>query len=349
MKSYFKPLLKWFLVYPFVIVLCTELTFRVMGYGVFYNTDYNVKAEPNHAYIGHETFGIRLNPGNYKITLNDKVIFTTAHNLGGVRKTLGAKSLGKPSVVFLGCSFTYGYGVNDNNTFASYIQGMFPDENVLNLGVIGYGTIQSYLQLKKRLATEKPKLAVLNFSSLHFMRNTLSPRYRSNLKIGYKRSSDKVETLMTKARFPYMDHCDAKIKFQPWETMYSNWPLRDWLASVNGMQIIYDQYSYQSDEVKVTACIINKMDSICKENNVRFIVSCLDSNEETKRLKKILSPSIYWHDINFDFSSKELTHLPFDSHPNKKGHKLIADKLYPIINKLLVDLKADKVDNKYLD
>ena len=128
MKFKLKSLVKWLFVYPIVIILCTELAFRIMGYGVSYNDDYKVKATPNNAYIGDEKLGIKLNPGVYEVTLNEKIVFKATHNLDGTRKTIDGNLKSNPSLVFLGCSFTYGYGVNDGNTFASYLQEMFPEQ-----------------------------------------------------------------------------------------------------------------------------------------------------------------------------------------------------------------------------
>lgn len=334
MKAYLHKVFLWLVVYPLIILICIEVAFRIMGYGTFYNEDYKVKSVPQHAYLGDEKLGIQLNPGTYKITLNDKVTFQTMHLESGYRET--AFSIKKsPSVVFLGCSFTYGYGVNNEETFASVLQQELPEENVLNAGVIGYGTVQSLIQLREFLEEQKPKLIVLNLSSLHFMRNTLSYRYRSNLKIGYKRSSEKVESLMKTARFPYISDCTLEIKYQPWETMYKNWPLRNWLSSVNGIQLIYDRKTYHNNEVEVTACIIKEMYNLCKENKVKFLVSCIDNSQQTNELKSRLPSSLHWKNIDFDFTSTQLTHLPTDSHPNKEGHLFIAKKLLTEITDLL--------------
>ena len=135
---------------------------------------------------------------------------------------------------------------------------------------------------------------------------------------------------MAKAKFPYQEDCKSNIKYQDWETMYSNWPGRSWFASINGMQSIYDNSYDDKKQGKVTACIIQEMADLCEKNNVKFVVSCLDATKETKELHKLL-PEVNWIDVHFDFSSKKLTNLPHDSHPNAKGHKRIAEYLKPFL------------------
>jgi len=327
MKQKLKTTLKWVILYPTVIFLCLEIAFRILGYDSFHNDDYSIKSSPINAYVGHSELGIQLNPGKFKITLNDKVKFIAHHENGNHRFVPGNSNPDSPDVLFLGCSFTYGYGVNDDENFPSLIQKEFPLTSVRNAGVIGYGTVQSLMQLKDAIKKESVKTVLLNFSSFHFMRNNLSPAYRSNLKIGYQRSSSEVDNQMKNARFPYKASCDSEIEFQPWETMYSNWTGREWFAAINWMQSGYDSSNEDVEgQVEITACIINEMVQLCENNEISFGVICLDSSPETKLLQKRLT-DVNWLDINFNFKSKKYTNLPYDSHPNKKGHQLIAKRI----------------------
>jgi len=327
--------MKWVLLYPTVIFLCLEIAFRIMGYGSFHNDDYSIKATPKNAYVGHEDLGIQLNPGRYKITLNDKVKFVANHNEGNHRFVPESRYSAAPDLLFLGCSFTYGYGVNDDENFPSLIQKEFPELSVRNAGVIGYGTVQSLIQLKEAVEEGSVKTVLLNFSSFHFIRNNLSQAYRSNLKIGYQRSSSEVDNQMKNSRFPLKASCDSEIEFQPWETMYSNWAGREWLAAINWMQSAYDNSKDDvENQSEITACIISEMAELCKKKGIVFGVVCLDTTAETKKLKTKLS-NIPWLEINFDFGNKKYTNLPYDSHPNKRGHRLIAKRMKSFLNDLL--------------
>lgn len=335
MKKTAKTAIKWTIIYPVVLFLCIEISFRIVGYNSFYNDDYSIKSSPKNAFIGHSKFGIQLNPGRYTITINDKVNFVTNHERGNHRLTPGSIHPDAPDLLFLGCSFTYGYGVNDNENFPALIQAQFPEFNVRNSGVVGYGTVQSLMQLEEAIKISTVKTVLLNFSSFHFMRNTLSQNYRSNLKIGYERSSEDVNNNMKTARFPYKSSCGSKIKFQSWDSMYSNWFGREWFASINGMQSIYDKSRDDGiDQIAVTKCIIQEMATLCEANGIHFAVICLDSNAETKKLEKLLA-NVSWFNVNFHFGDKKVTNLPYDSHPNTLGHLLIAKRITPFLNALL--------------
>lgn len=323
------------LIYPAVVFLCLEIAFRILGYGSFHNDDYSIKASPKNAFVGHSKFGIQLNPGRYSISINNKVNFVANHETGNHRLVPGNANPNAPDLLFLGCSFTYGYGVNDDENFPALIQKQFPELSVRNSGVVGYGTVQSLMQLKKAIDEGTVETVLLSFSSFHFMRNTLSQQYKSNLKIGYERSSDEVNNNMKNARFPYKSSCDSKIKFQSWDSMYSNWMGREWFASINGLQVMYDNsIDAETDQIEVTKCIIQEMASLCKANGIHFAVVCLDVTPETKKLQKKLS-KISWLNINFNFKDKKITNLPDDSHPNKRGHKRIAKKIAPFLKTLM--------------
>lgn len=327
-------LLKWLLVYPVVVFLCLEIAFRIMGYQHFKNDDYSIQSTPKNAFVGHPKLGIQLNPGTYQINVNKGLAFEARH-LGNHSRYVAGRKQAHSDVLLLGCSFTYGFGVNDDQTFASILQEAYPETGIQNAGVVGYGSVQSLMQLKEQLEAGHLKVALLHFSSYHFMRNRLSQQYRSNLKIGYKRSSQDVGNLMKQSKFPYKTSCDGPIEFVSWESMYSNWPGRDWLASVNGMQTAFDKASEDIEQqVEITACILKEMNDLCRKRGVEFGVVCLDTTPETKQLKKRLG-GFNWLDVNFNFNDKELTNHPYDSHPNPSGHKLIANKIRPFLGRLL--------------
>ncbi|TNE47889.1 MAG: hypothetical protein EP344_19195 [Bacteroidetes bacterium] len=333
-----KTLFRWFVIDPVIWFLVMEVLLRILGFEPFYNTDYSIQATPPNAFVGHPQLGIQLNPGNYRITVNDSLTFTAQHLANHTRLVPG-RTRDSLDVLLLGCSFTYGFGVNDDQTFAALLQQDFPGLGIQNAGVVGYGSVQALLELWEYLDTCRPKVVLLHFSSLHFMRNTMSPQYRSNLRIGYDRSSRHVDNLMQQARFPYMSECNGPVEYMSWTSpgasMYANWPGREGLALINLFQTVYDRHAENVDkQVKVTACILRDMQALCREKVVAFGVVCLDTTLETIALRKQLN-GIPWVDIGFPFSSRQLTNLPYDSHPSASGHQLIARKVKPFLETLL--------------
>ena len=94
-----------------------------------------------------------------------------------------------PTVAFFGCSFTFGQGVNDNETMPQYLSDAFGDNlRVLNLGFPGYGPQQFLRELETghfdRVVGPQPKLFVFLTAAWHIVRSsckaswvTDGPRY----------------------------------------------------------------------------------------------------------------------------------------------------------------------------
>ncbi|MCH2233142.1 MAG: hypothetical protein MK078_02730 [Crocinitomicaceae bacterium] len=332
-------MLKFFrkiLVYSLVILVCFEAALWILGYRPYSTIDYKVFTNPPNAYQGDSALGLRLNPGEYIITLNDHIEFT-AHHLDNGQRNVGPHAQTdelRPNIHFYGCSYTYGYGVNDNESFVSLTQEHFNSNAVANHAVIGYGTVQSLLQLRDENISPND-LVLLVLSSQHLIRNTLAPEYRSSLKIGFENSSEKLEKNMRGAHFPFMASCDKSIEFLAWEEVYENWPLRELSSTINFLQTTADKINgNEENQILVTECLLDEMFKICKIRNASFAVICLDNDEKTSKIAQNL-PHIPWIDINFDFTSNEYTNTPFDQHPNEEGHELIAETIIPFIDKLL--------------
>jgi len=66
-------------------------------------------------------------------------------------------------VIHLGDSFTYGWDVQDHETFAAQLEKKVQDLESLNFGVIGYNTVQQEALLREILPKYSPDLVVLNF------------------------------------------------------------------------------------------------------------------------------------------------------------------------------------------
>lgn len=98
---------------------------------------------------------------------------------------------GDPSletVVFCGCSFTFGEGVADDETLPSRVAQLRPDLRVLNFGFHGYGPHQMLANLESgriaRLCPQPPRLVIFQMIPDHINRvmgwvpyNLHAPRY----------------------------------------------------------------------------------------------------------------------------------------------------------------------------
>jgi hypothetical protein len=82
---------------------------------------------------------------------------------------------GRKSILILGDSQAWGYGVNDDETFAHFLQEMLGDEAaVFNAGVLGYGTDQELLLLRRvgRLIRPRVVIVAVHLNDLTNIRHT---------------------------------------------------------------------------------------------------------------------------------------------------------------------------------
>lgn len=309
--------------YIIIVCLCFEIALWLVGYRPYSNDNYKIEAVPNNPYVGDADYGIALNEGDFSIELNDSIQFEVSHSASGQRVVPGGYDSSNENVHFYGCSFTYGYGVNDDETFSALLKKERDLYNVYNHGVVGFGTVQSWLQLQEEVL-EKGDEVILCFSSEHLKRNTLSPQYRSDLKLGFENSSQNLEKKMEGARFPYLTDCSAVIEYLEWNQMYDNYLFREYSATVNLIQTLMNYYHEDKDlQVEIAECLINKMKMYCQDKGAGFTVLCLDESPETIAIEKN-NPNINWVNVGFDFKSQKYTNLPYDSHPNSEGHQLIS-------------------------
>jgi hypothetical protein len=69
----------------------------------------------------------------------------------------------KPTVMFVGDSFVWGYDVAASERFTDRLRQELPAARIVNAGVLGYGTDQEYLLLDRLWDAVKPDLVVLTY------------------------------------------------------------------------------------------------------------------------------------------------------------------------------------------
>jgi hypothetical protein len=92
--------------------------------------------------------------------------------LGARVSARGEQSPLQADLLFVGCSFTWGLGVKNEDTYAVQVGRMLGVPSV-NLAMGGYGSIQSLLRLRANVGLQ-PKVVVYGFLETHLERN-LSP------------------------------------------------------------------------------------------------------------------------------------------------------------------------------
>lgn len=126
-------------------------------------------------------FGYRPNPGVYtsrKLTSEGDVIYDVVYTIGadGYRTDIQSTDF---SAYIYGGSFTFGEGLNDNETLSSYL---FHNHGISskNVGIHGYGMHQALYNIEQGLVPQREKMVnVLLTAPWHALRSSCKPTYAS--------------------------------------------------------------------------------------------------------------------------------------------------------------------------
>ena len=124
-------------------------------------------------------FGYKPRPGKYtsrKLTANNDVIYDVVYTIGsdGFRKDTSSDTY---DTYIYGGSFTFGEGLNDNETISAILQNEY-NLSVKNMGIHGYGMHQALYNIKKGFTIERNNgVVILLTAPWHALRSSCKPSY----------------------------------------------------------------------------------------------------------------------------------------------------------------------------
>jgi len=271
-------------------------------------------------------------------TLNDgKVVadYVAHHDLEGHRLTPGA-NLGpdaKAHVILAGCSWTYGSGVNDDETFSSVLARMMPDMRVLNFGVPGgsisdHNYLWRYADLKQKVAFPKGVFVYVH-TPPQDDRLLMSPNYM----------------LWAPPYRTYFETEGEDIQFKgiainTWSFKITKFMKRQglemyWLKFYSWLRPYHIKFSKERMAFHIAALKKSYLKQFPQGKFVVVKVSLaeLTPTEEGRRMWQELADSkIEVWDIMDETAGKWL--IKGDGHPNVAYHASIAEKLHQKIQEL---------------
>jgi hypothetical protein len=222
-----------------------------------------------------------------------------------------------------GCSFTYGLCLNDPDTYPWLLQERFPDFEVVNFGVGGYGTIQSLIQLKEALAAGRkpPAVLIIAYVNLHDLRNCGFRSWRKglipHLELG--------ETF-----FPHADldrEGNLQYAYVKWD--YAPLPFMDRCAFLHRLETAYNRWEDRSRHGRLVAqAIFREINRICRDHQIIPVLADLTWDRKTgEMLEYCRSLGMFGVDISLDFTHPDNNFLPHDGHPNARANREYARRL----------------------
>lgn len=306
-----------------IFIVVAETILRSKNISAWDKRDVSIEVEPGGKFFKlNPTLGYTHIPGKFEVILRSGYSFNVTHLPNTLRvtspmnNTIEKKS--KEDIWIFGCSFTHGWSLNDNETYPWLLQERFPEYNVVNFGVSGYGTIHSLIQFKEALKTKTPKVVVLAYANLHGIRNTFSRARRKNV----SRWNKLGPLIQPYARLNF----DGELQYYFAEIEYTEFPLMRRLALAHFIEKSYNKYEITKHNTKIVSkALIEEMADLAKHHEVKFIVANI--NRRPVKLKFLDNTDIAIVDVFVDGTLPENTNRPHDGHPSAIANKKYADQL----------------------
>lgn len=323
------------LVYTTIILLCfllfLEITFRILGFSPL-GINQKIVSKPEICY-STDSLGITLKEGNYKINIDNCIEYYATHNREGRRITSKTPIISPNKIFVFGCSFAYGVGINDKDTFPFLLQNLVREYEVDNYSIPGSGTMQAYLNLKKSLEKGgRPKIVVLSYATFHEERNQLTRSFESKLFEGIKFHKD---LLSTKFFYP---RCIIKNKNMTIEYVdivkdFFPIPLVKYLAIATFVDQIWNEINYKTIEgFPVSKIIFKDFQKLAEHYDFKLIIADVSYNKKSNEIETFcLVNNLKYLNISPDYSKANYSLEPCDFHPNQLAHEIYAHKLYEYI------------------
>lgn len=317
-----------------VFILAAEMFVRMKGMKPYKIGRPEIAIEPGGKfYMKNALLGYTHLPGKFKITIKKDFSFLVTNKENSYRLTQPIEQhdlfAEKNEIWIMGCSYTYGWALNDEDTFPWLLQKRIPEYKISNYGVCGYGNIHSLIQIKEFLKEKKkPAIIIVTYATFHDLRNTFS-RIRRRAVSQWNFLGPLIQ--------PYasLDKNGQLKLHRADEIVYKPWPFSRMLALAHYMENKYNNHEVKiAQPFQVSQAIFLEISKICKENGIKLIVAGIKENNQN-RMKRMLDfckeSGIATVDISVDVENEKYTHLPYDAHPNELANLLYAEKLYSFL------------------
>ena len=317
----------------FIILFAAEFVFKLVesnGVGVVQKNDAGVYTGGDYLinYFTRTDIGSQAKPGihsSVKSAPNGEIIYSANYTIGddGFRVTPNNRKSNAKKINFFGCSFTFGEGLNDDQTLPFFVaqQSQFA---VKNYGFHGYGTQQAYAILTSRRDTGGSINLYLT-SPWHAERAACVPTYVKG----------SPRYVLEEGVVKQQGYCgDGKGSEKSAETGY---PV---IEKMLGKSTVYNlinrvvsKTTEQNKQLDLYVALIEKMDSLSKARGQEFVVGYIKANKKwfvglnsnEAVVQRLKSKGIRVIDLTLaetyeDINSKYYIH-EIDKHPSSKANE----------------------------
>lgn len=323
------------ILFLFLSLLVAELFLRILGYKPYDFEVWNVKFEPAFNYSPDPILGYSLVDGDFTVTSianKDTLTFHATHQnkqrITGCANTL-QDSL--KHIVLLGCSFTYGQGLEDTSTHPYMLQQKLWQNGskrvVENWGVGGYGPAQFYFNSEK-LDSSKVALVIVNYASFQNERTTLARSWRKRFVPNQKNIGQ-----LSTVNMPCFTISNGFLLLKRKKMTYDYLPFQRQLVFIELLDRIYCRIE-QRYATKVSQLVLGQTLKRIKTKGIDVLLCGITDDETTRRVvgrfKKEGYKTMFY---NVDVWNPKYNLLPKDNHPNYVANLIFSDSLYACLKR----------------
>lgn len=230
------------------------------------------------------------------------------------------KAIGPQYALFLGCSYTYGDGVSDDQTLPYYFQCEAPEYESYNYGFLAYSPLHMLTRLQQTPIREQiPQqngIAVFTLINDHLDRIIPTSRW--------------IE--MTRGKFPYLEENTMRTEgtFDVRRKLYTQFLLH--FQSWGLKQLLHWNYpkhhTQQHEELLVQIIVKSREEYVRRFGNDNFYVVVFPGNPVSPYIKSLLKKAnVLFFDYSKTIDMKEHM-LGFDNaHPDEHVYEAVAKQL----------------------
>lgn len=343
-------------------ILVLSVAFALVMAEMFVRTwlpspDYGVGKRPatrNPLFMYDEQLGWKGSPKAKSRYISKDFIVNVSHDALGYRNLAPPYVPGKHNILLIGDSYGWGWGVEDDETAASVMNGKSGAYNVYSLGIPGYGTDQQYLALQRLLAAH-PDYHYENVFLLFYL-NDFNDVVTINGSGLYPKPVFKLdshgELQLQNVPVPHNNLPPVSITDEPPEQSFL---AHSQLANITAHSIlsIYSELTSEPDPeagkpvtlsetdksgIVMTDILLQKIRNVCQGKNMQFhVVFLITQNTDqvpatmiaalAKNLDEKNISHSYFYSRNFP-----RTDLWLDTHYTPYGQALLADHISKIIS-----------------
>jgi len=236
----------------------------------------------------------------------------------------------KDRIVMLGDSQLFGLGVNIEKTVPKILEKKLVNTDVINMGMIGYGTDQEYLFMKREAIKYQPDWAILLYTGndywfldkfyahAYYYRKPRFTLNKNDLVLNKQMNFGKLNGSVSAI---YAD-IDSLNNF-----FYFNSYIYKKISEILFQKLLAPSTTRYKNNMELSKVIFLKMNNYLNENNIKFVIVFTDRKNqfETELAKWLEKQGI--RTINTNLNQMQKYYIPQDAHLSQEGHQKIAEQI----------------------